>query len=80
MLIGTTQRLVKCRKICIEINYIVLESVDVAKPWSYHIDVLTKKISKKLVISIYEHLAIVYILLGKWGNIVFSLPKRYQRN
>jgi hypothetical protein len=58
MLIGTTQRLVKCRKICIEINYIVLESVDVAKPlgvnidcplsWSYHIDVLTKKISKKL--------------------------------
>ena len=58
MLIGTKQRLVKCRKICIEKNNVVLETVDVAKllgvnidcslSWSYHIDVLTKKISKKL--------------------------------
>jgi hypothetical protein len=31
MLIGTKQRLVKCRKICIEINNVVLETVDVAK-------------------------------------------------
>ena len=58
MLIGTKQRLAKCRKICIEINNVVLETVDVAKllgvnidcslSWSYHIEVLTKKISKKL--------------------------------
>ena len=58
MLIGTKQRLVKCRKICIEINNVVLETVDVAKllgvnidcssSWSYHIDILAKRISKKL--------------------------------
>ena len=58
MLIGTKQRLGKCRKICIEMNNVVLETIDVAKllgvnidctlSWSYHIDVLTKNISKKL--------------------------------
>ena len=38
MLIGTKQRLVKCRKICIEINNVVLETVDVAKLLGVNID------------------------------------------
>jgi len=53
MLIGTRQRLSKCRKLCIEVNNVIIETVDVAKllgvnidcslTWSYHIDCLTKK-------------------------------------
>jgi hypothetical protein len=38
MLIETKQRLVKCRKICIEINNVVLETVDVAKLLGVNID------------------------------------------
>jgi hypothetical protein len=38
MLIGTKQRLVKCRKICIEINNVVLETIDVAKLLGVNID------------------------------------------
>jgi hypothetical protein len=38
MLIGTKQRLVKCRKICIEKNNVVLETVDVAKLLGVNID------------------------------------------
>ena len=58
MLIGTTQRLSKCRKLCIKVGDIVLETVRSAKllgvqideclTWSAHIDSLCKKLSQKI--------------------------------
>jgi hypothetical protein len=82
MLIGTKQRLVKCRKICTEINNVVLETVDVSKllgvnidcslSWSYHIDVLTKKISKKLgVLPWLKSFMSSFALLKVYNSVIF---------
>jgi hypothetical protein len=82
MLIGTKQRLVKCRKICIEINNVVLETIDVAKllgvnidctlSWSYHIDVLTKNISKKLgVLRRLKSFMSSFALLKVYNSVTF---------
>jgi hypothetical protein len=82
MLIGTKQRLVKCRKICIEINNVVLETTDVAKllggnidctlSWSYHIDVLTKNISKKLgVLRRLKGFMSSFVLLKVYNSVTF---------
>ena len=58
MLVGTKQRLSKCRKINIRIENVILETVEVSKllgvnidcclAWSNHLEILANKISKKL--------------------------------
>jgi hypothetical protein len=82
MLIGTKHMLVKCRKICNEINNDVLETVDVAKllgvnidfslSWSYSIDILTKKISKKLgVLRRLKSFMSSFALLKVYNSVIF---------
>jgi hypothetical protein len=76
------QMLVKCRKICIEINNDVFETVDVAKllgvnidcslSWSYSIDILTKKISKKLgVLRRLSSFMSSFALLKVYNSVIF---------
>lgn len=82
MLIGTIQRLSKCRKLCIEVNNVIIETVDVAKllgvnidcslTWSYHIDCLTKKISKKIgVLGRLKSFMSSFALLKVYNSVIF---------
>ena len=58
MLVGSKQRLSKCRKINIRIKNVILETVEVSKllgvnidcclTWSNHLEILANTISKKL--------------------------------
>ena len=57
MLIGTSQNLSKCRKLCVKVGDVLIENVKCAKllgvnideclSWSVHIDVLCKKLQQK---------------------------------
>lgn len=82
MLIGTSQRLANCRKMCINIDNIVLETVDSSKllgvnidcylSWSDHIDILSKKISKKIgVLKRLKSFMSYQALLKVYNSIIF---------
>ena len=82
MLIGTSQKLLKCRKLCVNVGENFLENVNCAKllgvyideclAWSHHTDVLCKKLSQKLgVLRRLSNFMSKEALLKIYNTIVF---------